>query len=62
MTVGRRNLDRGWVVVVVSLVGVALFGGIAWAAFGVMIVQDLGEPLADVRFGRDLRAFTAAGE
>lgn len=62
MTANRRSFDRGRLTIVVSLVGVALFGGIAWAAFGVMAVQDVGEPLADVRMGRDLRAFTSAGE
>jgi hypothetical protein len=62
MTPRPRILDRGWLTIVVSLVGVALFGGIAWAAFGVMAVQDVGQPLVDVRFGTDLRAFSAAGE
>jgi hypothetical protein len=62
MTSTRRVFDRGRLTIVVSLVGIALFGGIAWAAFGVMAVQDVGEPLADVRMGRDLRAFTSAGE
>lgn len=62
MTSVRPSSDRGWLTILVSLVGVALFGGIAWAALSVMVVQEVGEPLADVGIGRDLRAFTSAGE